>query len=216
MGTGSSSDSKVPGKSKPFHVIIKDPTDERPQSGLSYCAEVHVRDEASQCIDVMFICDEWRSSKGGLSTFNKQFAVNLAKAASNRIKVHCYVSSSSPEDKEDASKQGVNLITAQRSPGSNDPMEWLKIPPPELPAPDVVVGHGRKFGSPAYFISKMTKCKWIHFVHVFCDGHPKTQTMQTADCRLQTVQTMQTVQTVQTEYFFIILVFASTFDSHMF
>ena len=30
-------------------------------------------------------------------------------------------------------------------------------------------------------------------------GHPKTQTMQTADCRLQTVQTMQTVQTVQTE-----------------
>ena len=33
-------------------------------------------------------------------------------------------------------------------------------------------------------------------------GHPKTQAMQTADCRLQTVQTMQTVQTVQTEYFF--------------
>jgi len=36
-------------------------------------------------------------------------------------------------------------------------------------------------------------------------GHPKTQTMQTADCRLRTVQTMQTVQTVQTvqtEYLF--------------
>ena len=33
-------------------------------------------------------------------------------------------------------------------------------------------------------------------------GHSKTQTMQTADCRLQTVQTMQTVQTVQPEYFF--------------
>ena len=33
-------------------------------------------------------------------------------------------------------------------------------------------------------------------------GHPKTQTMQTADCRLQTVQT---VQTVQTEYFFLTL-----------
>ena len=29
-------------------------------------------------------------------------------------------------------------------------------------------------------------------------GHPKTQTMQTADCRLQTVQTVHTVQTVQT------------------
>ena len=34
------------------------------------------------------------------------------------------------------------------------------------------------------------------------EGHPKTQTMQAADCRLQTVQTMQTVQTVQTENFF--------------
>ena len=38
-------------------------------------------------------------------------------------------------------------------------------------------------------------------------GHPKTQTMQTADCRLQTVQTMQTVQTVQTEYFFFLFLF---------
>ena len=28
-----------------------------------------------------------------------------------------------------------------------------------------------------------------------CDGHVETQTMQTADCRLQTVQTVQTVQT---------------------
>ena len=36
-------------------------------------------------------------------------------------------------------------------------------------------------------------------------GHPKTQTMQTADCRLQTVQTMQTAQTMQTEYFFLTL-----------
>jgi len=48
-------------------------------------------------------------------------------------------------------------------------------------------------------------------------GHPKTQTMQTADCRPQTVQTVQTMQTVQTEYFFFlhILVFAFTFDSHI-
>ena len=45
-------------------------------------------------------------------------------------------------------------------------------------------------------------------------GHPKTQTTQTADCRLQTVQTVQTaqtaqtvqtVQTVQTDYFFLTL-----------
>ena len=184
MGIGSSVDNKVAAKRKTFHVTaVKDATDSRSQSGLSYCAEVHVRDEAFQCIDVMFICDEWGSSKGGLSTFNKEFTVNLAKAASDRIKVHCYVCSSSEESRLDAKKQGVNLITAQRSPGSNDPMEWLKIPPPELPTPNVVVGHGRKFGSPAYFISKITKCKWIHFVHVFCEdlGKHKLEGSSTPD-----------------------------------
>jgi len=123
----------------------------------------------SQSIDVMFVCNEWGSFKGGLPTFNREFAVNLAKEASDRIKVHCYVCSSSDEDRLDAKKQGVNLITARRPPGSNDPMEWLKIPPQELPTPDVVVGHGRKFGSAAYFISERTKCKWVHFVHVFCE-----------------------------------------------
>ena len=137
----------------------------------------------SHCIDVMFICNEWGSSKGGLPTFNREFAVNLAKAASDRIKVHCYVCSSSEEDRLDANKQGVNLITARRPPGSNDPMEWLKIPPPELPTPEIVVGHGRKFGSPAYFISERTKCKWIHFVHVFCEdlGKHKLESSSTPD-----------------------------------
>ncbi|XP_020622649.1 uncharacterized protein LOC110060237 [Orbicella faveolata] len=117
----------------------------------------------------MFICVEWGSSKGGLPTFNREFAVNLAKESSEQIKVHCYVCKSSEEDRADARKQGVNLITARPLPGCNDPMEWLRIPPPELPTPDVVVGHGRKFGNTALFISLTTQCKWIHFVHVFCE-----------------------------------------------
>ena len=169
MGTGSSVHKKVAGGSNPFHVFVKDGTDSRPQSGPSYCAEVHVRCDASQCIDVMFVCSEWGSSKGGLPTFNREFAVNLAKVAGDRIKVHCYVSSSSEEDRLDARKQGVNLITARCLPGASDQIEWLKKPPPELPTPHVVIGHGRKFGIPAYLISDRTKCKWIHFVHVFCE-----------------------------------------------
>ncbi len=162
-------------ESKEFHVRTDVP-------GPSECVELHVQDEVSQCIDVLFICDEWGSSKGGLSTFNREFAVNLAKASSERLKIHCYVCSSSEEDRHDASKQGVNLITARRVPGS-DPMEWLKRPPPELQNPDIVVGHGRKFGGPAYFIWDRTKCKWIHFVHVFCEdlGKHKLEGGATAD-----------------------------------
>ena len=90
---------------------------------------------------------------------------------------------SAEEDRHDASRQGVNLITARRPPGSSDPLEWLKIPPPELPHPDIVVGHGRKFGSAAYFIRKATNCKWIHFVHVYCEalGKFKLECNATAD-----------------------------------
>ena len=63
----------------------------------------------------------------------------------------------------------MNLITAQSIPGTSDRLEWLRLPPSELPHPDVVIGHGRKFGTPAYFIRQITKCKWVQFVHVFCD-----------------------------------------------
>ena len=125
--------------------------------------------ENPSCIDVMFVCDEWESSKGGLSTFNREFAVTLAKTTSNSIKVHCYVSQSDELSREDARRHGVNLITARSIPGSSDPIDCLKITPPELPNPDIVVGHGRKFGTPAYFIVQTAKCKWIQFVHVFCE-----------------------------------------------
>ena len=137
----------------------------------------------SQSIDVLFICNEWGSSKGGLPTFNREFAVNLAKESSEQIKVHCYVCSSSEEDREDARKQGVNLTTARRVPGSNDPMEWLKKPPSDLPNPHVVVGHGRKFGIAAHFISDRTNSWWIQFVHVFCEalGKYKLEESNTSD-----------------------------------
>jgi len=129
-------------------------------------------------IDVMFLCDEWKSAKGGLSTFNREFAINLAKTTSDSIKVHCYVSQSDELSREDARQRGVNLITARNVPGSADRLDWLKIPPPELPNPDIVVGHGRKFGTPAYFIVQAAKCKWVHFVHVFCEDLGKFKAAQ--------------------------------------
>lgn len=69
-------------------------------------------DRESEVINVLFLCDEWKSSKGGLSTFNRELAVNLAKSSSDSIKVHCYVPQSNELDREDASQHGVNLLTA--------------------------------------------------------------------------------------------------------
>ena len=133
-------------------------------------------------INVMFLCDEWKSSRGGLSTFNREFAVNLAKTSSDSIKVHCYVSYSDELGREDARQHGVNLITAQSIPGSTDPLDWLKIPPQELPDPDIVIGHGRKLGIPAFFFVRTlaAKCKWVHFVHVFCEDLGKYKVTQSA------------------------------------
>ena len=149
------------------------------KGGASCSAEVIV----DQCIDVMFICSEWGSSKGGLSTFNRELAVNLAKYSKERIRVHCFVCQSTEEERQDASSNGIHLITAQRSPGSSDPLEWIRFPPSELPNPDIIVGHGRKFGVAAYSIRRITGCKWIHFVHVFCEdlGKYKLECSVTAD-----------------------------------
>ena len=144
------------------------------------CGQTSTNAADPERINVMFLCDEWKSSKGGLSTFNREFAVNLAKTTSDSIKVHCYVSQSDELCREDARQHGVNLITARSIPGSADPLDWLKIPPPELSNPDIVIGHGRKFGTPAYFIVQTAKCKWVHFVHVFCEDLGKYKVTQSA------------------------------------
>ena len=120
-----------------------------------------------QPIKVLFVCDEWKSTKGGLSTLNREFSINVAKFCRN-IEVYCYVAQCDDADVEDARRNHVTLLAAKKLPGNRDSYDWLKFPPKELPNPDVVVGHGRKFGVPSYFIMRMTKCKWVQMQHVFC------------------------------------------------
>ena len=126
-------------------------------------------DTVESKLNVLFVCNEWNSSRGGLSTFNREFAINLAQTSRDDFAIHCYVCQSSESDRDDARKHGVNLITAKSIPGTGDRLEWLRLPPSELPHPDVVIGHGRKFGTPAYCIVQNAKCKWVQFVHVFCE-----------------------------------------------
>ena len=129
--------------------------------------------EPERTIDILAICDEWKTSKGGLSAFNRELVINLAKVSGENVNIHCYVSQSDDADREDAKKNGVNLVTAQKIPGTENPHEWLKFPPPELPNIDIVIGHGRKFGLPACFIKKIMNkfklpCKLLQFLHVYC------------------------------------------------
>ena len=149
-------------------------------SSASIAASSEEEEKQRRLIDAMFLCDEWKSSKGGLSTFNREFAINLAETTAGSMKIHCYVSNSDDRDREDAEQHGVNLITARSVPGSADPLECLKFPPSKLPKPHLVIGHGRKLGSPAYFLAQSTKCKWIQFVHVYCEDLGKYKESATA------------------------------------
>ena len=142
--------------------------------------------EPERAIDILAICDEWKPSKGGLSAFNRELVINLAKLSGDNVNIHCYVSQSDGADREDAKKNGVNLVTAQKIPGTGNPHEWLKFPPPELPNIDIVIGHGRKFGLPACFIKKIMNklklpCKLLQFLHVCCLELGKYKTSRTND-----------------------------------
>ena len=142
-------------------------------------ASLSTSDRVESKLNVLFVCNEWNSSKGGLSTFNREFAINLAQTSRDDFAIHCYVCQSSESDRDDARKHGVNLITAKSIPGTSDRLEWLRLPPSELPHPDVVIGHGRKFGTPAYCIVQNAKCKWVQFVHVFCEDLGKYKQTET-------------------------------------
>ena len=90
MRTVSSIRVKAAGESKEFRLVSEDATDSRLKSEPSQskqvrlvsedatelepsdCVEVHVGDDVSQLIDVMFICGDWGSSKGGVPTFNRE------------------------------------------------------------------------------------------------------------------------------------------------
>ena len=58
-------------------------------SSASAAASGEEEKKEQRLIDVMFLCDEWKSSKGGLSTFNREFSINLAEATTGSMKIHC-------------------------------------------------------------------------------------------------------------------------------
>ena len=104
---------------------------------------------------------EWGSSKGGLSTINRELAIQLAKFSC--VKVTFFLLKCSDEDKKAAHSHGISILEAVRRPGYNE-LDWLSFPPEHLKI-DVVVGHGVKLGHQAQVIRNSHKCKWVQVVH---------------------------------------------------
>ena len=117
---------------------------------------------SSRKLRVTLLSSEWRSTKGGLSTINRELAIQLAKHP--RVEVSVYLPQCSEEDKQVARDHNVRLIKAREMPGL-EPNLWLSCLP-EDHAVDCVIGHGAVLGRQVQFIKRTHPfCKWIQVVH---------------------------------------------------
>ena len=106
---------------------------------------------------------EWRSTKGGLSTINRELAIQLAM--DDNVEVCMYLPAFTDEDKRAASDCRVSLIKAKEKPGYTDPIDWLASIPREHQM-DVVIGHGIHLGRQIPHIKESHReCKWFQVVH---------------------------------------------------
>ena len=113
-------------------------------------------------MNVTLLSSEWRSTKGGLSTINRELAIQLAKHPS--VEVSVYLPQCSEEDKQVARDHNVRLIKAREMPGL-EPNFWLSCLP-EDHAVDCVIGHGAVLGRQVQIIKRTHPyCKWIQVVH---------------------------------------------------
>ena len=124
--------------------------------------EINSGSTSSRKLRITLLSSEWRSTKGGLSTINRELAIQLAKHPS--VEVSVYLPQCSEEDKRVAARHNVHLIEAEKMPGY-DPVDWLSFPPKDH-AVDCVIGHGAVLGRQVQGIKRdRPHCKWIQVVH---------------------------------------------------
>ena len=118
-------------------------------------------DESRKVIRVTVLASEWGSSKGGLSTINRELAIQLAKC--REVEITFFLPQCSQEDKKLALKHNVKIVEATPLHGFEQ-LDWLCFPPEDLQI-DIIIGHGVKLGKQAQIIKRSKRCKWVQVVH---------------------------------------------------
>ncbi|XP_068700167.1 NLR family CARD domain-containing protein 3-like isoform X5 [Montipora foliosa] len=121
----------------------------------------HSQELGPNKVRVTILASEWGSSKGGLSTINRELAIQLAKFPD--LEITYFLPKCSEEDKEVARNHDIKILEATRLLGYEE-LECLSFPPEHLRI-DVIVGHGVKLGRQAQVIRNSHKCKWIQVIH---------------------------------------------------
>ena len=113
-------------------------------------------------LKVTLLSSQWRSTKGGMSTINRELAIQMAKC--DNVEVCIYLPSFSDEDKKEALDCKVRLLKAKERVGY-DPIDWLTVIPREHQM-DVVIGHGIHLGRQIALVKEVRQeCKWVQVVH---------------------------------------------------
>ncbi|XP_044164262.1 D-inositol 3-phosphate glycosyltransferase-like [Acropora millepora] len=120
----------------------------------------------SQTLNITLLGSEWKSSKGGLSTFNRELAIYLSQIQNVRVSLFVPEGACDDEDKREAESLGINVLEAKNCVHLN-PLVWLSNPPQDHTI-DVIIGHGLKLGCQVQLIKRIAQfqnCKWVHVVH---------------------------------------------------
>ena len=118
---------------------------------------------SSRKLKVTLLSSEWGSTKGGLSTINRELAIQLAKY--DNVEVCMYLPLFNDKDKNAADGCSVRLLKAKEIHGYDDPIYWLDSIPREHQM-DVVIGHGIHLGRQIPHIKvSHPECKWVQVVH---------------------------------------------------
>jgi len=114
---------------------------------------------------ILSMATEWNSNHGGLSTFNRELCLALAKQG---LTVCCAVTSATKEEIGQAAGQGVTLVVANATGDDTHAGLHRKLPLPVGFTPDVIIGHGRITGHAARSqqVDHFTSAARIHFLHM--------------------------------------------------
>ena len=130
-------------------------------SGLQKSQMYDDRVHGSRKVKVTILASEWGSSYGGLSSLNRELAIQLARFP--EVEITLFLPKCSQTDKTVAFEYNVKIVEAKQMPGMEQ-LNWLCFPPDDLQI-DIIVSHGAELGSPAYAIKRNKKCKWVQVVH---------------------------------------------------
>ena len=117
---------------------------------------------SSKKVKVVLLASEWSSKHGGISTFNRMLAIQLAQ--NPKLAVSVFLPECDQAEKDEAKNNDITLVQAKPRPGINDKKQWLCHPPKDLEI-DFVIGHGVVLGCQAQFLKDIRSCKWVQFVH---------------------------------------------------